>query len=39
MMQFADSISYHDDFHLKPVWDGKDDLALDEIKDVKLLSR
>ena len=29
----ADSIVYHDDFHLKPVWDGKDELALAEIKE------
>ena len=29
----ADSIVYHDDFHLKPVWDGKDEVALAEIKE------
>ena len=29
----ADSILYHDDFHLKPVWDGKDEVALAEIKE------
>ena len=29
----ADSIVYHNDFHLKPVWDGKDEVALTEIKE------
>jgi len=29
----ADSIVYHQDFHLKPVWDGKDEVALAEIKE------
>ena len=29
----ADSIIYHNDFHLKPVWDGKDEVALTEIKE------
>ena len=29
----ADSIAHHDDFHLKPVWDGKDEVALAEIKE------
>jgi len=27
----AMSISYHKDFHMKPVWDGKDPIALNEI--------
>ena len=27
------SINYHDDFHLKPVWDGEDQGALNEILD------
>ena len=26
-----ESISYHSDFHIKPVWDGKDEGALEEI--------
>jgi 7-carboxy-7-deazaguanine synthase len=25
------SIAYHADYHIKPVWDGKDDFALQEI--------
>ena len=29
----ADSIIHHSNFHLKPVWDGKDEVALAEIKD------
>jgi 7-carboxy-7-deazaguanine synthase len=28
-----ESISYHSDYHLKPVWDGKDQAALKEIMD------
>jgi 7-carboxy-7-deazaguanine synthase len=28
-----DSIKYHNDFHIKPVWDGKDEGALEEIMD------
>jgi 7-carboxy-7-deazaguanine synthase len=29
----ANSIKYHSDYHLKPVWDGKDQIALGEIID------
>ena len=29
----TDSILYHSNFHLKPVWDGKDEVALAEIKE------
>jgi 7-carboxy-7-deazaguanine synthase len=25
------SIAYHSDYHIKPVWDGKDEVALAEI--------
>ena len=28
-----ESIAYHSDYHLKPVWDGKDEGALEEIMD------
>ena len=28
-----ESIAYHSDYHLKPVWDGKDEKALEEIMD------
>ena len=28
-----ESIAYHSDYHLKPVWDGKDESALEEIMD------
>ena len=28
-----ESIAYHGDYHLKPVWDGKDEGALEEIMD------
>ena len=28
-----ESINYHNDFHIKPVWDGKDEGALEEIMD------
>ena len=27
------SIAYHSDYHIKPVWDGKDQNALAEIMD------